>query len=112
MDTFGRLYQGQPSGTGPELLYIVPTNFAAILKDIEVINIGSGDGEFTIWITPPSLGIDDEWIWRPATVLAEGDSVCWEGSRTIEEDVGIWAENLTGTLNFILTGMEVDLTPA
>lgn len=110
MDTFGRFYQGQPSGTGAQLLYTVPANFAAMVKDIEVINIGDDDGEFMLWIVGPSDTLDDEWIVRPATTVVAGGSAEWQGSRTLEEGVEIWGECVGGPLNMIITGMGVDLT--
>lgn len=112
MDTFGRLYQGQPSGSVAELLYTVPADFSAIVKDVEAINISGTDDDITIWIVPPLETVDDEWIWRPSTTIAPGGSITFEGSKTLEEEVEIWAQCASGggQINVIITGMEVDLT--
>lgn len=112
MDRYTRLYQGQPLGTGATLLYGVPLNFAAIVMDVECVNIGTDDNEVTIWIVPPTETVLDEWIWRPPTTVRAGESIVWEGSKCLEVDVELWGECVGGTTNVIITGLEVDETPA
>lgn len=111
-DHYKRLYQGQPVASSAVLLYTVPTDYSAIVMDYEVINVGVDDGEVILWIVPPTETVDDEWIWRPLTTIEVGASIAWEGSKALEADVELWAETFGAALNLIVTGMEVDETPA
>lgn len=120
MDHFTRLYQGQPD-SGGDLLYTVPTNYSAIIRDIEAINIEDEDGDsdwIIIWLLPPGItSPDDAYIIRPLIELGPGESAQWTGSRAIEEDCSLYAQTgvgtgSTGILNLVVTGVEVDETPA
>lgn len=113
MDSFKRLYQGSP-GTSPASLYNVPDNFAAIVKDMEVINRGAASDTITLWVLPPGItSVSDPYIILPPTELDPGESLKWSGSRSLEADCSIYGDVATGSLlNVIITGMEVDETAA
>lgn len=107
-------YQGQPgSGSSPTQLYVVPLDptFSAILRDVEVVNIGDADDFIQFWLVPTGESVEDQWIWRPYTRLDPGESITWEGSRNLDAGYEIWAQVVTGgLLNVIVSGMEVDET--
>jgi hypothetical protein len=110
-DAWKRLYQGQP-GTSAAELYDVPDGFAAIIKHAEIVNVHASSSDvITLWILPPAVGATaDQYIWLPATSLAPGERLTFNGSLSLEADCAIWADVADGAeLNVLITGMEVDV---
>lgn len=115
-DRFTRLYQGMP-GSASALIYNVPTNYSAIIKDVEIINIdpiGGNSDSITIWILPPTVTTpSDQYIWRPSTEIGPSEELTWQGSKSLEADCSIYVEVVSAdVLTIMITGMEVDETPA
>ena len=113
MDSFQTFDQRTLVGSGPELLYEVPANFAAIIKTFELVNIGADDDTVTIWSVPDGETVADEWIWRPPTAIEPTGELTFVGSMALEAGRSVWAESDgTSILNSILAGLLVDETPA
>lgn len=113
-DHYGALYQGQPDDAAPDELYVVPPNYAIILKDVEIFPFdGESSDTITVWLVPSGDSPADENVWIPTQELTGRDRIEWTGSKCLGSGYTLVAQTLAGgILNMMATGLAADETEA